>query len=194
MVREWLNPVALLSAEQREKLRPFEQPNPLNGKPALTLVHVASSARGIAALTAFAPDDTQTAIVNVDLENRKILSIIVEKPDLRVTVLPDGARAFCEEIEWRKAGSRSDGEANKPGRFFVVDLQTGKRLMEFAALELAGREFDHRVIAVAPDGSSLLYGAGQSLFIVRLDVDRHSVLRVASSFDAKAAQCGFSNE
>jgi hypothetical protein len=190
MTRKTVRWMPLLSPEQRDKLRPFEQLNQAIGKPWLPF-RFSESVDGVGLVIFY--HDARSAILSLDLTNERVLSLS-DGPAARAVVLPGGKRALCEEIEWRADSPGGQTRGYKTGRFFILDVYSGKRVEEFSAPELAGYEQDHKVLAVAESGSKAVYLAGGNLYVMTLQPNHRSIARIQSDFAASAwTECVFAN-
>lgn len=152
-----ITPDAMLSEDQRRQLKPYETVAPATGKKRLP-IHLGPIMSGKTVVTISGGEQGFVLYV-VDLEKQEVVSPLIKTPP-RVWryLISNGTLLLIEQLYGQ----------DKTGKFWVYEVSSGKKLREFEYKELSGPYKTTEIKCMSLDGSTMIYQAGDDLYLVRL--------------------------
>ncbi len=187
--RERVNPLAVLTDEQKQLLQDYSGAEIVSGRPWIKF-GVADAAAGRVVLTVSAADAEGTAIWVVDLVRQALASPVRSGFPLSLAhLVPSGEAVLLEEIE--RVQVQDGVEVRKTGRFQLHRTRDLELENEFDAEELAG--VAAKLLCMAPGRPLALYTAGAGLYAVRYREGTAPVQVVTTFGVDQYSTCVFAN-
>lgn len=187
MVKEYIDPLQVLTEKQKEKLRSFEYMNPVTKKATMN-IGISDSAAGWILVRISDQARTRKSMFTLDLETQE-MSPVTDLPGDAITYLsPDGKRIIAEEIEMKKESisGKEETKAYRTGKKRIYDAVNGKKIKDFSKKEhLAGyQSSSDKNLCMTPDGKYMFVSKQNELYFVNLDADT-SPVKLNVGFDVR---------
>lgn len=162
-----LDPVALLTADEKKKLEPFYRIQPVNNTRYLPR-GLADFNSGRALIVSQSSDGAQMAMWTVNLSNSTASSVQVV-PAGNAHLIARGSRVLVEKVKPAPGDTTNADKAEKLGVWMVYDVGTGKQLLQKEVANAKGQAGQNELTCAWPDGSRVLYRHENKLYGVMLD-------------------------
>ena len=166
-VKQTLDPVTLLAAEEKKKLEPFYRIQPVNNTRYLPR-ETADFNSGRALIVSESQDGAQMAMWTVNLNDSKA-SLVSVVPAGNAHLIANGARVLVEKAKPAPGATTNSDKNEKLGIWTVYDVATGKQLLQKVIASAKGRAAMNELTCVWPDGSRALFRHQDKLYGVELD-------------------------
>ncbi|MCB1036616.1 MAG: hypothetical protein KDD47_22515 [Acidobacteria bacterium] len=161
------NPIAALTAEQRQALAGLETRDPASGKPWLKYGAV-DSLGGRTLLLVGSDPPGKSAVFVLDLESGRVLSAfsVPRTSKGRIRLMSNGSRLLLQEVEWKDASPSQPEQGVPSGRYRIYDVETGKVLKTLDRPEFAVPGM--RILCTSPSGDLALVGSAAEIRLLAL--------------------------